>query len=99
MLAMPQMIPNTATGPRIGLAGGVILKLMLSGLTSRAQARGVDDVLRDSGTGPAIPRCLQRFVRPHFFLCHTILLHRNAGTLAVLTDLCHDKKDTRRLCG
>src|ERR1017187_9955709 len=34
-------------------------------LTSRAQARGVDDVVRDSGTGDAIPRCLQRFVRPH----------------------------------
>src|ERR1035437_1113940 len=34
-------------------------------LTSRAQARGADDVLRDSGTGPAIPRCLQRFVRRH----------------------------------
>ena len=33
-------------------------------LTSRAQARGADDVLRDSGTGTAIPRCLQRFVRP-----------------------------------
>ena len=33
-------------------------------LTSRAQARGADDVLRDSGTGRAIPRCLQRFVRP-----------------------------------
>ena len=32
-------------------------------LTSRAQARGADDVLRDSGTGTAIPRCLQRFVR------------------------------------
>jgi hypothetical protein len=29
-------------------------------LTSRAQARGADDVLRDSGTGTAIPRCLQR---------------------------------------
>ena len=36
-----------------------------SGLTSRARAREADDVLRDSGTGPAIPRCLQRFVRPH----------------------------------
>src|ERR1017187_5552610 len=36
----------------------------LSRLTSRAQARGTDDVLRESGTGPAIPRCLQRFVRP-----------------------------------
>ena len=34
------------------------------GLTSRAQARGVDDVLRDSGTGPAIPRCLQLFDTP-----------------------------------
>src|ERR1039458_10175576 len=32
-------------------------------LTSRAQARGADDSLRDSGTGDAIPRCLQRFVR------------------------------------
>ena len=32
-------------------------------LTSKAQARGADDVLRDSGTGDAIPRCLQRFVR------------------------------------
>ena len=27
-------------------------------LTSRAQARGADDVLRDSATGRAIPRCL-----------------------------------------
>ena len=34
-------------------------------LTSRAQARGVDDALRDSGTGTAIPRCLQRIVRPN----------------------------------
>jgi hypothetical protein len=34
-----------------------------SRLTSRAQARGADDVLRDSGTESAIPRCLQRFVR------------------------------------
>ncbi len=33
-------------------------------LTSRAQARGADDVLRDSGTESPIPRCLQRFVRP-----------------------------------
>ena len=33
------------------------------GPTSRAQARGADDVVRDSGTGPAIPRSLQRFVR------------------------------------
>ena len=33
-------------------------------LTSRAQARGADDTLRDSGTGDAIPRCLQRFVMP-----------------------------------
>jgi hypothetical protein len=32
-------------------------------LTSRTQARRADDVLRDSGTGDAIPRCLQRFVR------------------------------------
>ena len=34
-------------------------------LTSRAQARGADDVVRESGTGDAIPRCLQRFVRHH----------------------------------
>ena len=34
-------------------------------LTSRAQARVADDVLRDSGTATAIPRCLQRFVRFH----------------------------------
>ncbi len=31
---------------------------------SRAQARGADDVLRGSGTGPATPRCLQRFDTP-----------------------------------
>src|ERR1035438_2174541 len=35
-------------------------------LSSRAQARGADDVLRDSGTETAIPRCLQQFVRPRF---------------------------------
>src|SRR5258706_12598021 len=37
------------------------------GLTSRAQTRGADDVVRDSGTGSAIPRCLQRFVRSCLF--------------------------------
>ena len=31
-------------------------------LNDRAQARRTVDVVRDSGTGDAIPRCLQRFV-------------------------------------
>ncbi len=37
--------------------------------TFRAQARGADDVIRASGIDPAIPRCLQRFVRHHCNLC------------------------------
>ena len=43
-----------------------------SGLTSRAQARGTNQREPRSGTGRAIPRCLQRFVRPrrcHFTIC------------------------------
>src|ERR1039458_1069631 len=34
-------------------------------LTFRAQARGTNQREPRSGTGPAIPRCLQRFVRWH----------------------------------
>jgi len=50
---------------RIADERDVVLVISVScGLTSRAQARGADDVLRDSGTGTAIPRCLQRFVSP-----------------------------------
>ncbi len=37
-------------------------------LTSRAQARGTNQRQPRSGTGPAIPRCLQRFVRRRFHL-------------------------------
>jgi hypothetical protein len=60
----------------VGVAAGtaeIIRRLSLYRLTSRAQARGADDVVRDSGTGlssiapateeAAIPRWLQRFVR------------------------------------
>jgi hypothetical protein len=36
---------------------------------ARAQARGADDVLRDSGTESPIPRCLQRFVSLRFMVC------------------------------
>jgi hypothetical protein len=39
------------------------------GLTSRAQARGTNQREPRSGTGDAIPRCLQRFVRPHRHHC------------------------------
>ena len=39
-----------------------------SGLTSRAQARGTKNREPRSGTGPAIPRCLQRFVRPRHLI-------------------------------
>jgi hypothetical protein len=38
------------------------------GLTSRAQARGTNQREPRSGTGDAIPRCLQRFVRQHGLL-------------------------------
>lgn len=37
-------------------------------LTTKAQARGADDVARDSGTGCAIPRWLKRFASHHHFL-------------------------------
>jgi len=43
-----------------------------SGLTSRAQARGTNQRKPRSGTGTAIPRCLQRFVR--LFFHHLILV-------------------------
>src|ERR1035437_6897924 len=49
---------------------------VLCGLTSRAQARGADDVVRESGTGDAIPRCLQRFVRPLSQTCAVFELHQ-----------------------
>src|ERR1022692_4847844 len=42
----------------------VFLHDVRSGLTSRAQARGANQHEPRSGTGTAIPRCLQRFVRP-----------------------------------
>src|ERR1035441_9202453 len=38
------------------------------GLTSRTQARGTKGREPRSGTGTAITRCLQRFVRPHIHL-------------------------------
>src|ERR1039458_4628156 len=44
-------------------------------LTSRVQARGADGVLRDSGTGPAIPRCLERSVRQHMRFFGELLLN------------------------
>ena len=37
-----------------------------SGLTIKAQARGINQHEPRSGPGPAIPRCLQRIVRHHF---------------------------------
>ena len=40
--------------------------MFVIGLTSRAQARGTNQREPRSGTGDAIPRCLQRFVRHHF---------------------------------
>jgi hypothetical protein len=36
-----------------------------SSLTAKAQARGTNQREPRSGTGPAIPRCLQRIVRRH----------------------------------
>ena len=53
--------------------------LCLRDLTSRAQARGADDVVRECGTGDAIPRCLQRFVRR---ICHTKVIE----TLALVSN-------------
>src|SRR5208283_55302 len=41
-----------------------LLMACSSGLTSRAQARGTNQREPRSGTGPAIPRCLQRFDTP-----------------------------------
>ena len=43
------------------------------GLTSRAQARGTNQREPRSGTGPAIPRCLQRFVRPTIHVSQFLL--------------------------
>jgi hypothetical protein len=60
----PSIAARCANDVVFGAAGVFIFGC---GLTSRAQARGADDVVRDSGTGDAIPRCLQRFVRPQVF--------------------------------
>jgi hypothetical protein len=41
----------------------VRIAFMACRLTSRAQARGTNQRQPRSGTGPAIPRCLERFIR------------------------------------
>jgi hypothetical protein len=54
---------------RIASTANVLKNVFMpcSRLTSRAQARGTNQREPRSGTGTAIPRCLQRFVSRHFF--------------------------------
>ena len=75
-------IPNTtAKSPKKML-------MVSSGLTSRAQARGTNQREPRSGTGSAIPRCLQRFVRP-LKNCLSSFYHNLQSSGGILSDLSH----------
>ena len=64
--------------------------LVVSGLTSRAQARGTNQREPRSGTGTAIPRCLQRFVRLRL---HGTVVVPDAGIASWLSNNCRSTWD------
>ena len=74
-----------------------------SGLTSRAQARGTNWYEPRSGTGTAIPRCLQRFVRPqnrHNSICSISRIsgsHENHHKQNAGTNSCRHFGDKKRI--